>query len=60
MRNKILFDARDAKEQRIRDLKRGIRQNGDARLHPSWDRIAVAMREFDPSGSKLAQLLKGL
>jgi len=57
-----LFSVRDAKEQRIRMVKRGEKPVGepdDCRGHTcDWDRAAEGLRKHDPTGRKLAKLLK--
>ena len=54
----VLFRPRDAKEQRIRDLRRGI-QHGpdDLRNFNDWGPIAEALVANDPAGRKQAVLL---
>lgn len=57
-----LFSKRDAKEQRIRMAERGLKTTGepdDCRDHVhAWDRAAEGFRKNDPTGRKLAELLK--
>ena len=58
------FSPRDAKEQRARMVERGEQPVGepdDCRDHAKdWDRAAEGLRKYDPSGRKLAELLKSI
>lgn len=55
------FSVRDAREQRlraqIRDGQSGvISEPYDCVNYSDWSRVAEAFREYDPDGSKLAEL----
>ncbi|MFA6273432.1 MAG: hypothetical protein WC673_03015 [Candidatus Paceibacterota bacterium] len=57
-----LFSAGDAKEQKIRMVRRGKKPVGepdDCRDQTHiWDRAAEGFRKHDPTGRKLAELLE--
>ena len=54
------FSVRDAREQRLRQARRnGHFPNGDVRSTTgAWTRAAEAFEKNDPTGSKVAELLK--